>query len=293
MNSDENIQQSSTSSSGSRLSKTQKHLLAGALARSTSAVLMYPVDVCKTRMQFQRKASPEIFNVVYKNSFQSIVHMIKHEGFGIYRGLSVRLLYVGPGAAITFVAYERFRESAKIAKEQNSSIFTSYAFFSSLAVGVIGRMLEIGIRTPFNVVKQQLQVEGQLVQKVNPGIVKSISHLVNTKGIRGLFIGYNITLLRDIPFSFIYFSMYEVINNKSTEYNIPVFKDTASVRGALAGCIASCATLPFDVIKTRIQTQEKIPPQFRTVQYNGYIDAVTKIFSKEGLAALLSMCMKN
>ena len=258
--------------------KNRTYMLAGALSRCGSATIMYPIDVCKTRMQFQSHAKSH-FNVVYRNSFHCLTHMIKHEGFGVYRGLGLRLLYIGPGAAITFSAYEAFRKSTHHSKETGEGKWTAAAW-NALLMGATGRAVEAGIKTPFNIIKQQLQVEGQLSKQMNRGLVKSIKHIVHTKGIQGLFVGYTVTLARDLPFSFLYFSSYEMIKNKSQEYNVPLFKDYAAIRGAFAGSFASILTLPFDVIKTRIQTQHKLSPE---THYSGYKDAVLKIMKKEGI----------
>ncbi|KAG2392565.1 hypothetical protein C9374_011290 [Naegleria lovaniensis] len=258
---------------------TRNTMLAGALARCGAATIMYPIDVCKTRMQFQRRANSN-FRTVYRNTFHCINTMIRTEGFGIYRGLSLRLFYIGPGAAITFTAYEKYRQSAEKARKSGKSVFETGAIMS-LLMGAAGRALESGIKTPFNIVKQHLQVEGQLAVQKNRGLVKSVKYIIETKGIRGLFVGYTVTLLRDLPFSFLYFSSYEFIKNKSQHFGIPILKDYTAVRGALAGSFASVITLPFDVIKTRIQTQHKISADSH---YSGYRDAVVKIFKHEGFA---------
>ncbi|EFC50303.1 predicted protein [Naegleria gruberi] len=253
-------------------------MIAGALARCGAATIMYPIDVCKTRMQFQRRSAH--FHTVYRNSFHCLSSMMKTERFGIYRGLSLRLFYIGPGAAITFTAYEGYKKHAEKAKQKGESILTSGALYS-LIIGGLGRAVESGIKTPFNIIKQQLQVEGQLTTQFNRGLVKSVKHIMETKGVGGLFVGYSVTLCRDLPFSFLYFASYEFIKNKSENYSIPLLKDYAAVRGAIAGSFASVCTLPFDVIKTRIQTQHKISSD---AHYSGYKDAVSKIFKQEGFA---------
>jgi hypothetical protein len=66
---------------------------------------------------------------------------------------------------------------------------------------------------------------------------------------QGLWRGYSATLLRDVPFSAIYWPCYEFL--RPQRYN---FVETF-LAGAFAGTVASTVTLPMDVIKTRLQIE--------------------------------------
>ena len=60
-----------------------------------------------------------------------------------------------------------------------------------------GETLQALIRTPAEVVKSKMQL-GKY-----DSVSSSVSHIVKTKGIPGLFTGYLSLVLREIPFSFI------------------------------------------------------------------------------------------
>merc|ERR1711971_22183 len=81
-------------------------------------------------------------------------------------------------------------------------------------------------------------------------------------GVRGLWNGYTATLLRDVPFSALYWPLYEstrdtlrrwaVIRERRSQYTLSVQENNFLINfmsGALAGSVASTITLPFDVIK--------------------------------------------
>lgn len=75
-------------------------LSAGALARCTAATMLAPMDVIKTRLQFQRSN-------VTRDEYTGVRHAIRtiwsKEGpRGFYRGLPTRLIYIAPAAAISF-----------------------------------------------------------------------------------------------------------------------------------------------------------------------------------------------
>ena len=83
---------------------------------------------------------------------------------------------------------------------------------------------------------------------------QALSVTLKSEGLVGLWKGYGATLLRDVPFSAIYWGVYE--NFRPKEYNF----QQNFVAGAVSGTIASTITLPMDVIKTRLQMElgEKI-----------------------------------
>ena len=76
---------------------------------------------------------------------------------------------------------------------------------------------------------------------------QALSVTLKSEGVRGLWKGYTVTLLRDVPFSAIYWGVYEALRPK--EFNF----QQNFISGAVSGTIASTITLPMDVIKTRLQ----------------------------------------
>ena len=76
-------------------------------------------------------------------------------------------------------------------------------------------------------------------------------------GWRTLWLGWAPMMMRDVPFSAIYWSFYESLKASllpSTPTQLSTFA-VSFTAGALSGSIASFVTLPLDVIKTRRQIQ--------------------------------------
>lgn len=125
------------------------------------------------------------------------------------------------------------------------------------------------VRTPFDIVKQHLQVSGMnkdITSSSTPEklTVRRILQLIReTHGRKGYFTGVTVTIARDCCFSGSYFFSYEVLKylqNKFMTYPDPLKHMLA---GGTAGFIGTVVSLPIDVVKTRIQTQATLPPELR------------------------------
>lgn len=158
------------------------------------------------------------------------------------------------------------------------------------------------MRTPFDIVKQYLQVSG--MQKISPplsltsptpspspklrivDVYRDVT-LANN-GFRGLFYGFHATILRDLVFSGAYFFSYEISKfcvfkatggtkkedkgagvsvvgsggGSSGEFKIPDYVKFA-ISGAAAGTISTIIAIPIDVVTTRLQTEITVPKENR------------------------------
>jgi len=103
--------------------------------------------------------------------------------------------------------------------------------------------------SPLELVRTKMQSQKMPIHQVRT----CLKGLVATQGVLSLWNGYTATLLRDVPFSAIYWPLYE--QTKKTLYSLYPAESTNSfpinfASGAVAGSVASTITLPFDVLKT-------------------------------------------
>jgi solute carrier family 25 iron transporter 28/37 len=286
-----------------------KYFCAGAAARVTAAVLMSPVDVVKVRLQFQGR-----FKSVrkYANAKDAFITIFREEGFrGFFRGLPVRLLYITPAAAVSFMFYEQFsillharghhhQQSHTNINETNSNNnnikkkknnVNNILFFKHPAVpliaGGMARLIGTACRTPFDILRQRLQVQGSLTNSHYKGLgtFSALRLLIKTEGIRGLWTGYTISALRDVPFASIYFVTYELIKSLQQKYLHQSSMPNHLLAGAMAGGAAATCTIPFDVVKTRLQTLATLPVEERA-RYTGILSTFKIIIKEEGFVGL-------
>jgi len=255
-------------------------MLAGSFARCTAAVIMCPADTIKTRLQFQ-DASPTAVKqyLGFNDAFWKILKTEGPQGFT--RGLGVRLVYVLPAAGISFLCYEKVVEAFR-------EPTTGYGGVVLPLVGIAGaRLLGTTVRTPFDIAKNRLQIQATLQQGFQyKNSWQAFTNLWKTDGVVGTLKLVPVSILRDAPFAFLYFTGYETM--KTIQYRL-LKKDVHQLQawnhllaGACAGGMASAMTVPFDVLKTRLQTQAALGED----KYKGISDGFKKIVTEEGFRGL-------
>ena len=106
-------------------------------------------------------------------------------------------------------------------------------------------------------------------------------------GLRGFYRGYATTVLREIPFAFIQYPLWELLKKRACAFRqidpanceeAISFTDSL-LCGALAGAVAGFLTTPFDVAKTRIILAEKSD----LLASGNFLFALRDVYSRNGL----------
>nr|NP_733364.1 aralar1, isoform C [Drosophila melanogaster]Q9VA73.1 RecName: Full=Calcium-binding mitochondrial carrier protein Aralar1 [Drosophila melanogaster]AAF57048.1 aralar1, isoform C [Drosophila melanogaster] len=239
----------------------------GSFAGAVGATVVYPIDLVKTRMQNQRAGS-YIGEVAYRNSWDCFKKVVRHEGFmGLYRGLLPQLMGVAPEKAIKLTVNDLVRDKLT---DKKGNIPT---WAEVLAGGCAGAS-QVVFTNPLEIVKIRLQVAGEIAS----GSKIRAWSVVRELGLFGLYKGARACLLRDVPFSAIYFPTYahtKAMMADKDGYNHPL---TLLAAGAIAGVPAASLVTPADVIKTRLQ----VVARSGQTTYTGVWDATKKIMAEEG-----------
>lgn len=122
------------------------------------------------------------------------------------------------------------------------------------------------VRVPADVIKQRTQAGFKGVGLKASSWSNFLYLLQNRSGeglIRGLYRGWNTTIMREIPFTIIQFPLYERLKKEWSLYeNSSISLAKGAVCGSIAGGIAAASTTPLDVLKTRIMLHESRVPVF-------------------------------
>jgi solute carrier family 25 aspartate/glutamate transporter 12/13 len=241
------------------------NLIGGGVAGIVGTSIMFPMDMVKTRLQNQKTGQQ-----LYTGGIDCFQKIVKNEGGvrALYRGLSANLVGVTPEKALKLAVNDLLRQTLQGDKPEIPLLYEVIA-------GAGAGFCQVIATNPMEIVKIRLQVAGESKQR--RGLVEVVREL----GIRGLYYGAPATLLRDVPFSMVYFSLYGRIKRYLTDANgnIPISKVFLS--STVAGVIAASAATPMDVIKTRLQ----VKPKPGDPVYTGIADCFQQILSKEGKKA--------
>lgn len=255
--------------------KSAYHFAIGSIAGAFGATMVYPIDLVKTRMQNQRKIA--LSEILYKNSWDCFKKVLKNEGFlGLYRGLSPQLVGVAPEKAIKLTVNDLMRS---LLRDSNGHI----SLLSECISGGSAGMSQVIFTNPLEIVKIRLQIQGEAARIAGvpfEGAWKICTDL----GIKGLYKGASACLLRDIPFSAIYFTVYSHLKTDlfhEGRNGKKISPLELLISGALAGMPAAYLATPADVIKTRLQVVARAGQQ----TYTGIYDAFKKILYEEGVTA--------
>ena len=192
---------------------------------------MFPIDTIKTRLQSERG-------------------FWRSGGFsGIYKGLGPAAAGSSPTAALFFVTYESIKSvlNHHATKEQ--------APFVHMAAASCGEIVACLIRVPVEIAKQRRQA---LLVKSEVSSLELLYQSYKHEGLRsGVYRGFGTTIMREVPFSFIQFPLWEYLKLQwEPTTGLPLTPVSVAFCGAIAGGFAAGITTPLDVIKTRIMLAE-------------------------------------
>ncbi|XP_069623400.1 mitochondrial adenyl nucleotide antiporter SLC25A23-like isoform X1 [Ranitomeya imitator] len=152
-----------------------------------------------------------------------------------------------------------------------------------LAGGVAGAVSRTGT-APLDRLKVLMQVHGTKADGLS--MLRGLKGMIEEGGIRSLWRGNGINVLKIAPESAIKFMAYEQIKKliRGQDETLRVRERFAA--GSLAGAIAQTVIYPMEVLKTRLALR-------RTGQYSGMTDCAQQILRTEGVRAYFKGYLPN
>ncbi|XP_057509962.1 uncharacterized protein LOC130792478 isoform X1 [Actinidia eriantha] len=245
----------------------QEHAFAGALAGIFVSICLHPVDTVKTVIQSCR-ADQRSINYIVRS-------IITERGVtGLYRGIASNIASSAPISAVYTFTYETVKGALL------PFLPMGYQSFAHCIGGGGASIATSFIFTPSECIKQQMQVGSHYQNCWN-----ALVGIIKKGGLPSLYAGWGAVLCRNIPHSIIKFYTYESMKQlmlQSLGPNAQPSTLQTLICGGLAGSTAALFTTPFDVVKTRLQTQ--IPGSIH--QYDGVFNTLVEIGQREGLKGL-------
>jgi len=263
-----------------------KDFLASSISGMSAVIAGHPFDTIKVLVQNGDR---------FRNSVDAFKHVIHCEGFrGLYRGIAAPLASVAVVNSSFFTINGQMQKLLHDKEKDGPLVpLDKVAVAGAVAGASIGFII-----TPRDLVKSKLQVQERL-----PPSPSSPSHplyhqsvyykgswdcakkVFRQNGIRGLYRGFLVTLARDIPGDTAYFFVYEYVKrtlmSRLQQDGTPCSTPPGWVvctAGGFAGMSFWATIFPLDAIKTRIQAQSDISPQYK----NSW-DCAKHIYQSQGL----------
>mmetsp|Transcript_8767 Transcript_8767/g.21475 ORF Transcript_8767/g.21475 Transcript_8767/m.21475 type:complete len:434 (+) Transcript_8767:138-1439(+) len=199
--------------------------------------------------------------------FRIIRSIFIHEGLaGIYAGLAPTLVMGIPNTVLYFYTYEELAErlNERYPSSHPSDTIPAIAGASARFVASLSTApLELlrtrqAARAGFGASNAANHSEGR-------GMISEFRSIIRNEGAISLFRGVRPTLMRDVPFSAIYWVCIENLRDfwKSRRRNISPSSNVSTteqsiealINGSVSGVIAAAFTTPLDVLKTRSQIE--------------------------------------
>ncbi|KAL4566087.1 hypothetical protein LXL04_030197 [Taraxacum kok-saghyz] len=283
-----------------------KGFVEGGIASIVAGCSTHPLDLIKVRMQLQGEAAPVgnpnlrpafAYNgggvttvemphpapVVRSGPVSVGVKIFQTEGVAaLFSGISATVLRQTLYSTTRMGLYEIFREKWT---DPNTGTFS---LTRKITAGLLAGGIGAAVGNPADVAMVRMQADGRLpmAQRRNyKGVGDAISTMVKQEGVTSLWRGSSLTVTRAMIVTASQLASYDQI--KETIIKQGVMADglgTHVTASFAAGFVASVASNPVDVIKTRMmnmKVEEGVAPP-----YKGAIDCALKTVKAEGPMAL-------
>jgi solute carrier family 25 (mitochondrial phosphate transporter), member 23/24/25/41 len=207
----------------------------------------------------------ELYRLQRQNSFipnSTMLKVYKKEGIRYFwKGNGVNCLRAFPQFAINYAIFEK-------SKKYNDTIFENKKI-SNFVSGCYGGLISMLCIYPLETTRTYLSLQ------TNKNKYTGITNILRTVKLRNLYKGSQMSMMGFGSWSGLQYTSYYLINEymKNDYFNIKM------ISGGLSAMLAVTFTYPSDLIRRRLQLQgfdNTVP------QYNGILDAVSKIKKQEG-----------
>eukprot|EP00116_Pleurobrachia_bachei_P006507 sb/3466769/ len=211
--------------------------------------------------------------VMYTGTWDAAVRISRSEGvFALWNGVTPTLLMIVPSAVLYFTSFDYMRNRGKdFVREAWHPIVPSIS-------GVLSRSINVAVFSPIEMVRTKAQSENQL----DYGKLKeSIKRHISLNGRRSLWDGSRAQLLRDIPFTAVYWYLQERVKLRLAHHGTVLSNMGGAVTG---GLVATLISHPFDLAKTQVQSSIGVGES--EVGSRGLIQQLTHVTETQGFRGL-------
>ncbi|OHF02054.1 mitochondrial carrier protein, partial [Colletotrichum orchidophilum] len=284
-------------------------IVAGGVAGVSETLVTYPAEFVKTRRQLHFKATADAAHASATapaspapSSLAIIRDTVRTSGVkGIYSGVQALAASNAAKSGIRFLAFETTRAKldalagtpTATATAGNGSARKPRAAWINVVSGLSAGVAEsIAVVTPGEAIKTKMihdaassssgagaGAESNPGRFANRGLAGAVGVLVRQEGVRGLWSGLTPVLCKQGTNSAVRFTTFAMLQERVAA-RWPALEGgvgSTLVLGGISGVFTVYASMPFDNIKTRMQSVD--------ARYKGMLDCAAQILRSDGISA--------
>ncbi|GAA5875783.1 hypothetical protein JCM3774_006456 [Rhodotorula dairenensis] len=245
-------------------------LVAGAFAGAVEGFATYPFEYLKTQTQFAHRTAgkPPGLWAITKTTYA------RHGVPGFYSGVGALVAGNSLKAGVRFLSYDSFKQ---MLVDKDGKLSGPRSLLAGLGAGMMEALFAV---TPSETIKTKLIDDQKREVPRYRGLIHGTMQIVKEEGLSGIYRGLGPVAARQGANSAVRFTTYGTLKSFVSGNTRPGEALPAGITfaiGAIAGVVTVYATMPLDVIKTRMQSLEA-----RT-QYRNSFHCAARILSEEGV----------
>lgn len=269
-----------------------QEFVAGGVGGMAGILAGHPLDTIRVRLQVAggHGARP--------SALRTMREIVRAEGpLALYKGMATPLATVAFQNAVTFHVYGLLARALRPADApRGEPLSYGRVALAGMGAGTVQALM----LTPVDLVKIRLQLGTERVGSAGrriippkhgpqaaaaaaaaPGPLRTVREILAREGVRGLYRGFGVTVLRDAPAHAVYFTTYEAMRERlhpGCRRGGAEGMLTMLLAGGTAGALSWLICYPIDVAKSRIQAPGS--------KYRGLVDCLQRSVREEGYGVL-------
>lgn len=221
----------------------------------------------------------------YSNALEAAKTIYQKEGpLAFYKGTLTPLIGIGACVSVQFGAFHEARRRFEAHNASKTPLNPGLSYAQYYAAGAFAGIANSVISGPIEHVRIRLQTQPHGAARLYSGPLDCVRKLSAHEGVlKGLYRGEAVTILREAQAYGVWFLAFEYMMNADAARNkidrkqIPSYK--IAFYGGLAGEALWLASYPFDVVKSKMQSDGFGECQ----KFKGMNDCFKQTFRTEGL----------
>jgi len=196
--------------------------VAGGMSGISASAVTYPLDFVRGRISGKIKgpsSSSSSSSVQYRGIVQTMIVTVRYEGFlALYKGITPTLIGAIPYEGIKFGTVALCENLVPLSSDMGDDDWKTQKIYRKVLFGGLGGVMAGLITYPNDTVRRMLQLQGSHgTTEVYAGYFDCVRQTVSKFGVRRLYSGVGINLIRMAPNTAVQFGSYEFLKRISED----------------------------------------------------------------------------